>query len=282
MSATAFERFAARFAGCGLNPRALTTSYAMAENVFAVTQGGMDAPVHIDNVDLIALQEQGQAIPVDMVQAGRPVARMLSCGKPVRGTQVRVLGAHDAVLPERQVGELVVRSNCMLAGYYNRPDETRRAFYGGWYRTGDLGYLAAGEVYVSGRKKDLLIVGGRNVFPQDLEALASEVPGVHPGRVAAFGIYNESLGTEEVALVAEVDLPVEERGSDDACHALEDSIRLAVNRGSAVSLRHVRLVGPRWLVKTSSGKTARTANREKFLAELASGLYVSPCPEDLE
>jgi fatty-acyl-CoA synthase len=193
-----------------------------------------------------------------------------------------VLGAGDEPLPERRVGELAVRSNCMLAGYYNRPEESARVFADDWYRTGDLGYLAGGEVYVSGRKKDLLIVGGRNVFPQDLEALASEVPGVHPGRVAAFGVFNEAQGTEEAALVAEVDLPEEQRGEEDACRALEDAIRLAVNRGSAVSLRYIRLVGARWLVKTSSGKTARSANRDKFLAELAAGQYSSPCPEDNE
>ncbi len=279
MSAGSFERFAARFAPCGLDPRALTTSYAMAENVFAVTQGGIDAPVNVDEVDLIALQEEGMA---RAAAAGRPAARLLSCGAAVSGTEVRVLGAGDEPLPERRVGELAVRSNCMLAGYYNRPEESARVFADGWYRTGDLGYLAGGEVYVSGRKKDLLIVGGRNVFPQDLEALASEVPGVHPGRVAAFGVFNEAQGTEEAALVAEVDLPEEQRGEEDACRALEDAIRLAVNRGSAVSLRYIRLVGARWLVKTSSGKTARSANRDKFLAELAAGQYSSPCPEDNE
>ncbi|MBE0698956.1 MAG: AMP-binding protein, partial [Anaerolineaceae bacterium] len=181
---------------------------------------------------------------------------------------------------ERQIGELVVRSNCMLAGYYHRTEETERAFIDGWYWTGDLGYIADGELYVTGRKKDLIIVGGRNIVPQDLEALAGEVPGVHPGRVAAFGIFNEKLGTEEVALVAEVDLPNEQQYDEEACRALEDAIRLTVNRGSAVALRYLRLVGPRWLVKTSSGKTARSANREKFLTELASGLFLSPCPDD--
>jgi hypothetical protein len=85
--------------------------------------------------------------------------------------------------------------------------------------------------------------------------------------VVAFGIHNETLGTEEVALVAEVDLPEERLAEEDCCQALEDAIRLAVNRGSAVALRYIRLVGPRWLIKTSSGKTARAANREKFLAE---------------
>ena len=110
-------------------------------------------------------------------------------------------------------------------------------------------------------------MGGRNVFPQDLEALAGEVDGVHPGRVVAFGVENETTGTEEVALVAEVDLSDEELRDVERVTALEDAIRLAVNHGSAVSLRYIRLVGPQWLIKTSSGKTARAANREKFLRE---------------
>lgn len=286
MSAANFERFAERFAPYGFNPAALATSYAMAENVFAVTQGGIDAPVVLDLIDQERLQKDGVAEPVVNVDGGeahdRAATRMLSCGKPIRDTQVRVLDSAGQTLPERRVGELAVRSNCMLSGYYNRPDATAQVFVDGWYLTGDLGYLADGEVYVSGRKKDLIITGGRNVFPQDLETLAGEVAGVHPGRVAAFGVYNEDLGTEEVGLAAEVDLPAAQRRDPQACLALEDAIRLAVNRGSAVSLRYVRLVGPRWLIKTSSGKTARAANRDKFLAELASGKPFSPCPEDGE
>jgi fatty-acyl-CoA synthase len=165
------------------------------------------------------------------------------------------------------VGELAIRSNCMLEGYYHRPDATEKVFVDGWYLTGDYGYMASGEVYVTGRKKDLIIVGGRNIFPQDIEAAAGQVAGVHPGRAVAFGILNEDLGTEEVGLVAEVDLSEEELDNEEICRRIEDAIRLAVNRGTAVSLRYIRLVGPHWLIKTSSGKIARSANRDKFLSE---------------
>lgn len=264
-----FRMFEERFQPYGLRPGALATSYAMAENVFGVTQGGIEAPVTVDEVDVIALQADREARPAE---AGRPSVKMLSCGRPVPGTQVRVLDEQGRPLPERKVGELAVRSNCMLTGYYNRPDETQKAFTGGWYLTGDYGYMADGEVYVTGRKKDLIIVGGRNVFPQDLETLAGETPGVHPGRVAAFGIFNEVTGTEEVALIAEVDLSEEELADDEKRHALEDAIRLVVNRGSAISLRYIKLVGPNWMIKTSSGKTSRAANREKFLAEMEAGV----------
>ena len=257
--------FAERFAPYGFRREALAASYAMAENVFGVTQGGIDGPLMIDEIDRLALQEERVARPST---TGRPALRMVSCGKPIIGTEVKVVDAEGRELPERHAGELALRSNCMLAGYYNRPDATAAAFRDGWYLTGDLGYMAGGEVYVSGRKKDMIIVGGRNVFPQDLEALAGAVEGVHPGRVVVFGVENEALGTEEVALVAEVDLSEDELRDEERVTALEDAVRLAVNQGSSVVLKHIRLVGAHWLIKTSSGKTARAANREKFLREI--------------
>ncbi len=269
MSPVSFEFFAERFAPYGFNLTALATSYAMAENVFGVTQGGIDGPVRVDNVDLDALQTERVA---RQAQDGSRTVRMLSCGRAIPGSEVRALAGDGNPLPERCVGELAVRSNCMLQGYYNRPEETAKAFMDGWYLTGDFGYLADGEVYVTGRKKDLIIVGGRNIFPQDIEAAAGEVAGIHPGRVVAFGVYNEELGTEEVALVAEVDLAEEKIGESEDCYAIEDVVRLAVNQNTAVSLKYVKLVGPHWLVKTSSGKVARSANREKFLEEFRSGI----------
>jgi acyl-CoA synthetase (AMP-forming)/AMP-acid ligase II len=151
----------------------------------------------------------------------------------------------------------------MLTGYYNRPDATEKAFRDGWYLTGDYGFLSNGELYVSGRKKDMIIVGGKNVYPQDLEALTYEVPGVHAGRSVAFGLFDETQGTEEVVIIAEVD-------SEDATEQqkVADALRMHITKNSAIALRHVKVVGPKWIVKTSSGKTARSANKEKFLKEL--------------
>jgi acyl-CoA synthetase (AMP-forming)/AMP-acid ligase II len=175
-----------------------------------------------------------------------------------------VLDGHGHDAPERHIGEVALKSDSMLTEYYHRPDATKKAFHDGWYLTGDFGYLAGGEVYVTGRKKDLIIVGGKNIYPQDLEQLAMDVPGVHAGRVAAFGIFNETSGTEDVVMVAEVD----EDGEDDR-QRIADQMRAVVTRGSAVALRYVHIVDKHWLVKTSSGKTARSANREKFLKEMA-------------
>jgi acyl-CoA synthetase (AMP-forming)/AMP-acid ligase II len=150
----------------------------------------------------------------------------------------------------------------MLTGYFHRPDLTEKAMCDGWYLTGDMGYLKNGEVYITGRKKDIIIVGGKNVYPQDLELLASEVTGVHPGRVVAFGVIDERAGTEEIVVVAETDLAAEE-----AQQQVADEVRAHLTRNTDVAVRVVHLVPLGWLIKTSSGKVARTANKEKYSQE---------------
>jgi acyl-CoA synthetase (AMP-forming)/AMP-acid ligase II len=188
------QMFLDRFGPHGLRPEALATCYAMAENVFAVSQGGINAPVTVDLVDAQALLSRQVAEPlangalsadVSLTHSENRAIRMLSAGRPIEGTLVRVVDPQGRDLPERHIGEIALQSSCMLTGYYRRPDLTEQAFLDGWYLTGDLGYLAGGELYITGRKKDLIIVGGKNVYPQDLERLAGEVPGVHPGRVVA-------------------------------------------------------------------------------------------------
>ena len=255
------QMFLERFLPYGLRESALATCYAMAENVFAVTQGGIGSPVTVDRVDQAALLGRQVA---EVARSKEDATNLLSAGRPIGNTSVRVLDPQGQELPERHIGEIALQSDCMLAGYYRRPDLTEKAFLDGWYLTGDLGYIAAGEVYITGRKKDLIIVGGKNVYPQDLERLACEAPGVHPGRAVAFGVYSEQAGTEEVVIVAEVD-----EESEPGRQVIADEIRRRVTRGSEVALRYVSIVGRGWLLKTSSGKTARGANKEKYLSERA-------------
>lgn len=252
------QMFLERFAPYGLKPQALATCYAMAENVFAVTQGGINSTANVDEIDLRALQEEGRAIPAD---GEAPSHFMLSAGVPIPGTKVRVLDERHKDLPERRIGEIALQSNCMLSGYFKRTDLTEGAFHEGWYLTGDLGYLAEGQLYVSGRKKEMIIVGGKNIYPQDLEQIAADVEGVHPGRVVAFGIFNEQSGTEDVVVVAETDSE-----NEDERRRIAGEIRLQVNKGTDIALRYVQVVDRMWLLKTSSGKIARNANREKYIA----------------
>ncbi|HEX9387104.1 MAG TPA: AMP-binding protein [Anaerolineales bacterium] len=252
--------FYERFKGHSLKFEALQTSYAMAENVFGVTQSQLGRVPVVDEIDR-------EAFMVDRVAKspleGHPSMKMLSSGKPLENVKVKVVDENGYELPERLIGELALRSDCMLTGYFNRPDLTEKVFRDGWYLTGDYGYISNGEVFVSGRKKDMIIVGGKNIYPQDLEALTYEVSGVHAGRSVAFGLFDERQGTEDVVVIAEVD-------SEDADEQqkIADAIRLHVTKNSAIALRYVKVVGPKWILKTSSGKTARAANKKKFLLEL--------------
>ncbi len=251
------QLFLKAFEPYGFPKTAIATSYAMAENTFAVTQGGIDTSVNVDPVDRDSLQVDRIARPAE---EGKPFFNMVSAGLPIPNTEVKVMDPHGTPLPDRHIGEIALRSNCMLTEYYHRPKTTKDAFMGGWYLTGDYGYMLDGEVYITGRKKDLIIVGGKNIYPQDLERIAMTVPGVHPGRVVAFGIFSKRMGTEQVVIVAEVDTE-----DPNEKERITNEIRQAVTQGSAVALRHVLLVREGWIIKTSSGKTARLANRDKFI-----------------
>jgi acyl-CoA synthetase (AMP-forming)/AMP-acid ligase II len=235
----------------------------MAENVFGVTQSRLGSLPVVEEIDREAfMTERVAKSPFD----GRPSMKMMSSGPPLENVQIKVLDEHGNEVPDRIIGEIALRSDCMLTGYFHRPDLTEKAIQEGWYLTGDFGYISNGEVFVSGRKKDMIIVGGKNIYPQDLESLTYEVPGVHAGRSVAFGLYDETQGTEEVVIIAEGDSeePAEQQ-------KIADAIRYHVTKNSAIALRHVRVVGPKWILKTSSGKTARSANKEKFLREFEGG-----------
>jgi acyl-CoA synthetase (AMP-forming)/AMP-acid ligase II len=253
------EIFFEKFKAYGLPENALQSSYAMAENVFAVTQSNLSGRPKVEVIEREAFMVERVVREAN----GRAAITVMSSGHPLPNVQIKIMDEKGSELPERMVGEIALKSDCMLTGYYNRPDETGKAFLNDWYITGDYGYLSGGEIFISGRKKDMIIVGGKNVYPQDLETLTYEVAGVHAGRSVAFGLFDEEQGTEEVVIIAEADSEDEVENQKIA-----DAIRQHVTKNSAVALRHVKVVGPKWIVKTSSGKTARSANKEKFLQEL--------------
>ena len=195
------QAFYERFKSYGLKLKALQCSYAMAENVFGVTQTDLSRPPKVEEIDREAFMVERVARPL---MNGHPSMKMMSSGKPLSNTDLRILDEHGKEVPERKIGEVALQSDCMLTEYFNRPDATTKGLLDGWFLTGDYGYVSDGEVFVSGRKKDMIIVGGKNVYPQDLESLTYEVPGVHAGRSVAFGIFNDEAGTEDVVVIAEV------------------------------------------------------------------------------
>lgn len=255
--------FLEKFMPYGLSPLALAVSYAMAENVFAVTQTRIGAPLYFEDVDRDILQTQKYAFPA---QAGVPTIRMVSCGEAIPNVATKIMDKYGKELKDRRIGEVAVSSNCMLTEYYNRPDVTEETIKldGTYYLTGDYGYKIGEQLFITGRKKDLMIVAGKNVYPTDIEHLAMEVDGVHPGRVSVFGVFDDEKGTENVVLVAEV-----ETTEETERQRISNEIRSVVTRGSAIALREVYLVDAGWMVKTSSGKNSRYANKERYLQEIS-------------
>ena len=260
------QMFYERFKSHGLRLETMQNAYGMADVVClaTLTPNNSGKLPYAEEIDREALISEWIARPAF---SGRPSISMVSCGKPLSNTTIRVVDDDGHDLPERHVGEIVLKSDCMLSEYYHRPDLTEQAFLGGgWFKSGDYGYMFNGEVFFTGRKKDMIIVGGKNIYPQDLEALAGEVPGVHPGRTVAFGLYDESQGPEIIILIAEADTT-----DKSEQERIANEIRDYVTTNSAVAIRRVQVVGPKWILKTTSGKFARAANKEKYLKEFGNG-----------
>ena len=261
--AASLNEFRQSFAALGLKPGALQSSYAMAENVFAVTQSDLtqpDGPPHLW-ADGQRFRAGHEAVPV---AEGTPGAlELVSSGRLLPKHQLRIVSEAGRALADGKVGEVLVRSDCLFQGYFHRPDLTADVLHDGWYHTGDLGFLLEGELYVVGRKKDLMIIGGENLYPQDIEEAASAHPAIHDGRMVAFGIYNANLGTEDIVVVGEVE---REELLDNASQ-IESEIRGRIVAALGVAVRTVFLKPPKWIVKSTAGKPARSGTREKLLRE---------------
>src|SRR5579884_2427974 len=195
--AEAHEKFLRRFGSYGFRAETLAACYAMAETTFAVTQTTPCRPAPQLTVDRAELA-RGYVRPI---QPGPQSRVCVSSGVPIADCAVRVVNDVGEDLPDDQVGELIIRSASMFDGYRNYPEKTAEVLKDGWYHSGDYGFRHCGEYYVIGRKKDLIIVAGKNIYPEDIEDAANGVPGVIPGRVVAFGVDDPELGTQQVAVV---------------------------------------------------------------------------------
>lgn len=258
------RQFAERFTPLGFDPSTFGAGYGMAEMVLAICVTAPGRAPSVDWIDRCTLQEQRRVVAVDEGTSGS--VSFVSCGPPLPDTEVRVVGPDDDALPERHVGEITLRGATMFDGYYLRPDLTAEAMRDGWFYTGDLGYLSGGELYITGRKNDLIIVGGRNVQPEDVERLAEDVPGLRPGRSVAFGVDDPLTGSERIVLICETAATHGEKEKLE----IERALRQRSIQQLDVPLGDVRFVAKGWVLKTSSGKLARPANREKYLKETGS------------
>ena len=227
--AASIDEFYQAFAAVGLKRSAMQSSYAMAENVFAVTQSGINGRTEPARIGADGRQFRSAHRIVPVAEGTDDALSFVSSGQLLPGHEVRIASDGGQILPEGYVGEILIRSDCLFEGYYNRPDLTAKALVDGWYYSGDLGFYVDGELYVVGRKKDLLIIGGENIYPQDVEEIAAAHPAIHDGRAIAMGLYNPDLGTEEIVLVAEVER--EELLQNSA--AIEREVRTRIVAGPA-------------------------------------------------
>jgi fatty-acyl-CoA synthase len=257
--AGSLDEFRKAFGTAGLRVQALQASYAMAENVFAVTQSdiGSDGPRRIWADGPRFRSEHFVACVTERAPGA---VLFTSSGRLLPGHEVRIVSETGATLNAGQVGEILIKSDCLFDGYYNRPDLTAEALVDGWYRTGDLGFVLDDDLYVVGRKKDLLIIGGENIYPHDIEEIVTSHPAIQDGRAIAIGVYNPDLGTEEIVVIAEVE---DVRLLADA-GTIEREVRGQVVAAMGIAVRSIFLKPPKWIVKSTAGKPARSATREKL------------------
>jgi fatty-acyl-CoA synthase len=259
--AESIDEFVAAYGSSGLKSNAVKSSFAMAENVFGVTQSDVDGAPHRLYVDRKQLSEKRVAVPVAPDAIGSTC--LVSSGRCLAGQRVRIIDGNGADLQDGRVGEIVVQGDCLFDGYYHRPDLTAQVLRDGWYQTGDLGLLADGELYVIGRSKDLIIVAGKNIYPQDVENIVCQHPAIHDGRAVAFGLHNPDLGTEDIIVAAEVEHEGELANRNQIERALRDAIVAELD----VAVRSIYLKPPRWIVKSTAGKAARSTTSQKLRDE---------------
>jgi fatty-acyl-CoA synthase len=253
----AVESFVAEAVRFGFRPGAVFCAFGMAEVAIGGTFPRPMLGLRCDTVDRVVLEEKRVAEPADPALDGS--RRLPLLGHPVPGLELRIVDPSTGEeLLDRQVGELLIRGTSVTPGYYKRPDATAELLQDGWLHTGDLGYLLDGELVLCGRIKDVIIVGGRNVFPEDIERAVATIDGVRAGNVIAFGV-DGYKGKESVVVVAEV------KSTD--VEAISRAVHERVIEAVGLPAREVMLVQAGTLPKTSSGKLQRALCRERYLAE---------------
>ncbi|HEV7670980.1 MAG TPA: fatty acyl-AMP ligase [Thermoanaerobaculia bacterium] len=260
-------RFEEKFRPYGLRSGVVTPVYGLAENCLAVTFSDFGA-FRLDAVDADRLELTGRALPADPANPVDTATRrrtFVSVGRPIGHQEVRIAGRGGKPLPERQVGEILVRGPSVMRAYHRRAQATARALRGGWLHTGDLGYLADGQLFVTGRKKELIIRNGRNYHPQDLESQLRDLPGLRAGSAVAFAV--EARPALRVVVVAET------REKEPQARALlAREIRGRIHDACLFGPDEVILVRPGTIPRTTSGKPRRPECRRMYLAaELGGG-----------
>jgi fatty-acyl-CoA synthase len=251
------ENFLAAFTPWGLKANALIPCYGMAEATLAIAFDDVNRPAQKLAIDRHAYESDNVARPLGnngKSQDPKKRLELVSCGRAIPGHEIRIMDEHGKILPEGKVGEIVFKGPSVTPGYFQNPEASNQILKSGWLHTGDLGFILNGELYISGRQKDLIIINGRNYPPQAIEWVVEEVPGIRKGSVVAFSIKGDS--TEKLIVVAETVI------SDTS--NLSQAISMQVRSAFGLVVDKVALVGRGSIPKTSSGKLQRRQTKTLF------------------
>lgn len=250
------EQFAQKFAPYGFNAKAILPVYGLAESAVGLAIPEPGKGFVVDHVDRKKFEEQRICEP----SQDKNALAFVCCGPAIEDHEMRIVDDNNRMLPERHVGRLQFRGPSRMQGYYNNPTATAAVYHDGWVDTGDLAYLVNDEVYITGRRKDLIIKAGRNLYPAEIEELVGNVAGVRQGCVTAFGVTDQQRGTEQLIVVAET----REKNKSKRERLIAD-----INEKISIALDilpdQVVLVAPRTVPKTSSGKLQRAACKNMFI-----------------
>jgi 1-acyl-sn-glycerol-3-phosphate acyltransferase len=269
VSPVTLRRFAERFARCGLRQETLAPVYGLAEAGVGLAFPPAGRGYRIDCIDRTRLAEGSYALRVPCSDPG--ALEIVGCGRPLPGYRLRVVDAEGRALPERHEGHVQFQGPSATRGYFRNPEATARLIRDGWHDTGDRGYFAGGEIHITGRVKDLIIRGGRNIYPYELEEAVGELKGIRQGCVVAFAAADLRASSERLVLVAETKMSDPGRRA-----ALEQAVRERVSEIIGLPPDEVVLAPPRSVLKTSSGKLRRAATRDRYLAGRLADRVSSP------
>lgn len=257
VQAATLDRFAGRFASYGLRREALLPVYGLAENSLAISATDLDTGYRVDRIGRETFESSGRAVAASKYDVG--ALEFVGAGRPLRDVECRIVTNSGEEAGERVEGHLWFRGPAATSGYYKNPEATRELIRSDdWRDTGDLAYVADGDLFITGRAKDIIIKAGRNLYPHEIEQIVGHVNGVRPGCVVAFGAADERSGTERFVVVAEI------RNAADT-KRITTEISAAVQEAMGLPPDVVELVPPQSIPKTSSGKLRRSETKRRYL-----------------
>ena len=258
VSPDTMQRFSERFAKYGFRPEAMAPVYGLAECTVGLAIPPLGRRPLVDRVRREVFLQSGRAVAA--ADDDPEPLRFVACGHALPGHQVRIVNDEGREVPDRTAGNLEFRGPSATSGYLRNPEETRKLIRGDWLVSGDLAYVANGDIYITSRAKDMIIRGGRNIYPYELEEAVGRLPGVRKGCVAVFGVNDAVAGTERLVVVAET--------REQAPEALA-SLRKQINQLAAelvgTPTDDISFAPAQTVLKTSSGKIRRSATRDLYV-----------------